>query len=115
MSDCTATRASAIVLPFVRRKAHPLSLNVPERILAMRWADAARPTGVREVRIHDPEAGDDPALGGFMLIYEADDPWAAWGIAVRPGSFEVWRPSGGATIGWYRTLREALQVIRDVG
>jgi hypothetical protein len=114
MDGWTRTDGGGIVVPFVPRRAHPLSLNVSERIDALRWADAARKQGVRELRIHEPEPGDDPALGGFVLIYEADDAWAAWGVAVRCGSFEVWRPATGATIGWYRTLREALGAIQDV-
>jgi len=104
----------AVVLPFVRRPPHPLCLTVSERIQTLRWADAARAYGVREVRIHEPEPGDDPAIGGFVLVYEQADLWAAWGIAARPGSFEVWRPGSGATIGWYRTLREALHAIQAV-
>ena len=114
MRECTTARASAAVLPFVRRPAHPLCLNVAERIQALRWADAARAAGVREVRIHDPEEGEDPALGGFVLIYEAEDIWAAWGIAVRCGSFEVWQPSSGTTIGCYPTFPEALRAVKDV-
>jgi hypothetical protein len=115
MSGFDSGSGGAVVLPFVPRRAHPLSLNVPERIEAMRWTDAARPFGVRELRIHEPEIGDEPSLGGFVLIYENNDEWAGWGIAVRPGSFEVWRPSSGATVGWYRTLGEALRAIKPVG
>jgi hypothetical protein len=100
-----------VVVPFVPRRTQPLSLNVSERIHALRWADDARKHGVREVRIHEPEPGDDPSIGGFVLIYESDDIWAAWGVAVRRSNFEVWRPASGTTIGWYRTLREALDAI----
>jgi hypothetical protein len=103
-----------VVIPFIRRPPHPLSLTVSERIQTLRWADAARASGVREVRIHEPEPGDDPAVGGFVLVYEGTDLWAAWGIAARAGSFEVWRPGSGATVGCYRTLREALQAIQIV-
>jgi hypothetical protein len=114
MSECAETRASAVVLPFVMRQPHPLSFNVSERIQALRWADAARANGVRELRIHEPEVGEEPSLGGFLLIYEDDDIWASWGVAVRPGSFEVWRPSTGTTIGWFPTLREALLAVKQV-
>ena len=117
MTDCVGTaeaRASAVVLPFALRRLHPLSFNVSDRIQAITWADAARAEGVRELRIHDPEHGEDPSLGGFMLIYQKDDLWASWGVAVRPGSFEVWRPSSGTTIGWFDTLREALQAVKRV-
>jgi hypothetical protein len=114
MSSDGSTDGGAIVLPFPPRRMHPLGLNVTERIQAMQWADAARPHGVSDMRIHEPEMGDDPAVGGFVLIYEKNDIWAAWGVAVRAGSFEVWRPSSGTTVGWYRTLREALAAVKDV-
>ena len=74
MTDCVGTaeaRASAVVLPFALRRLHPLSFNVSDRIQAITWADAARAEGVRELRIHDPEHGEDPSLGGFMLFYTA--------------------------------------------
>jgi hypothetical protein len=114
MGGCISAGEGAIVVPFVPRRTQARRLNVMERIEAMRWADAARACGVRDLRIHDPEREDDPALGPFVLIYERHDVWAAWGIAVRPGSFEVWRPSTGTTVGWYRTLQEALLSIKDV-
>jgi len=84
MGGATGLETGAVILPFVARPAHQLSLNVSERIQALRWADAARPYGVRELRIHEPEFGDDPTLGSFVLVYEGDDIWAAWGIAA-PG------------------------------
>ncbi len=105
----------AVVLPFVRRTSHPLSLTVSERIQILRWADAARPHGVHKVRIHEAEPGDAPWVGGFVLVYKQGDIWANWGVAVCPGSFEVWRPNSGATVGWYRTIVEALHTIQDVG
>jgi hypothetical protein len=107
MDGWSSAGGSAVVVPFVPRPAHPLSLNVPERIQAMQWADAARSHGVRELRIHEPHAGDDPALGCFLLIYEAQDIWAAWGVAVRRGSFEVWRPASGPTVGVPHAARGA--------
>jgi hypothetical protein len=85
-AETAGTRANGVVLPFV----------------------------LRRPRIHEPELGEDPSLGGFLLIYEDDDVWASWGVAVRPGSFELWRPSSGATIGWFDTLREALQAVKRV-
>lgn len=103
-----------VVVPFIPRQRPAPSLNVSERIQALRWADAAREHGVREVCIHEPEPGDDPAVSGFMLIYEEADIWAAWGVAVRPIGFEVWRPSNGTTMGRYETLREALHAIKAV-
>lgn len=114
MNSCATSRDGAVVIPFVPRQPSRPGLNVSERIEALRWADAARAHGVRQVRIHEPEYGDDPSIGPFVLVYEKHDVWAAWGIAVRPGSFEVWRPSSGATVGWYRTLPEALRAIKDV-
>ncbi len=114
MGGCISVGNGSVVVPFVPRRPQARRLNVTERIEAMRWADAARAHGVRELRIHDPEREDDPALGPFVLIYQRHDLWAAWGIAVRPSSFEVWRPSTGATVGWYRTLGEALLAIQDV-
>ncbi len=103
-----------VVVPFVRRSRPKPSLTVSERIQTLRWADAARAYGVREVRIHEPEPGDDPMVGGFVLIYERSEIWAAWGVAARAGNYEVWRPGTGATVGWYGTLREALQAIQAV-
>ncbi len=105
----------AVVVPFVGRHIHPLSFSVSERIETLRWADAARAHGVHRVRIHEPEPGDGPGVGGFVLVYKGTDIWAAWGVAVRSGSFEVWRPASGTTVGWYRTLGEALRAIHDVG
>jgi len=115
MGDCASAGDGAVVVPFARKQSHPQRLNVSERIEAIQWADAARPHGFRALRIHEPERGDDPALGPFVLIYEQHDIWAGWGIAVRAGSFEVWRPSSGTTVGYYRSLREALRAIKDVG
>jgi hypothetical protein len=113
--DCQiSTGGGGVVIPFVPRRTSTKSLNVSERIQALRWADAARPHGVREVRIHEPEPGDDPAVGGFVLIYEEADIWAAWGVAVRSGNFEVWRPSNGTTMGCFGSLQEALHAIKDV-
>jgi hypothetical protein len=112
--DGWTSAGGGVVVPFVPRQSHPLSLNVSERIHALRWADGARQHGVRELRIHEPEPGDDPSVGGFVLIYEADDIWAGWGVAVRHSNFEVWRPASGATVGWFGTLREALDAIRAV-
>ena len=115
MEACVGTGGGAVVLPFVPRPPRPLRLTVSDRIVAMRWLEAARPHGVRELRIHEPEYADDPAVGAFVLIYEHNEVWAAWGVGVRRGSFEVWRPGSSATLGWYRTLGEALRAIKDVG
>jgi hypothetical protein len=103
------------VVPFVGRASHPLGFSVSERIETLRWADAARAHGVNKVRVCEPEPGDEPGVGGFVLIYKNADLWANWGVAVRAGSFEVWRPANGVTVGWYRTLGEALHVIQEVG
>jgi hypothetical protein len=105
---------SATILPFVRRHDTEYGLSIGDRIAARRWAEAARPHGVRAVRIHDPEPGDDPALGSFILIYRDDALWAAWGVSVTCGCYEVWRASSGATIGQFTTLSAALAVIRAV-
>ena len=114
MDGCIGAYGGGVVVPFPRRARPAPSLNVSERIQALRWADEARSFGVREVCIHEPEPGDDPAVGGFMLIYEDDDIWAAWGIAVRADRFEVWRPSNGTTMGLYPSLQEALRAIRPI-
>jgi len=105
----------AKVLPFVRRA--PIvqaGLTVRERIAALQWADAARPYGVRAVHIHDPEPGDDPNVGSFLLIYCDNALWARWGSSVGGGRFEVWRPASGATVGRFATLDEALETIQAV-
>lgn len=113
MADSTGAEG-ATILAFVRPPPNPAGLNVRERIAALRWADAARPYGVRAVRIHDPEPGDDPGIGGFLLIYRDDPHWATWGIAAGGGRYEVWRPASGATVGRFATLTEALAVIQTV-
>ncbi len=85
-----------------------------ERILMLRWADEARPLGVSAVRIHEPEPGDDPEVGSFVLVYQKADLWAAWGVAMGANGYEVWRPGSGVTVGRFETLREALHAIRLV-
>lgn len=113
MGDCI-THQGATVLPFVRRLPVASGLSVRERITALNWAEAARPFGVRAVHIHDPEPGDDPDVNSFLLIYCDDASWAKWGVAMRGGRYELWRPASGATIGWYPTLADALSMIQMV-
>ncbi len=103
-----------VVVPFGRRWSRPKVLNVSERIQTLAWAAAARSHGVRDVHIHEPEPGDDPVVGGFLLIYRQAELWAAWGVAMGAGGFEVWRPGCGTTVGWHGTLREALHTILAV-
>lgn len=102
------------IVPFVRRPAPQSGLGMRERIVAMRWADAARAHGVRAVRIHDPEPGDDPDQGSFLLIYCENALWARWGVSVSNGRFELWRPASGATVGQFATLDEALSVVAPI-
>jgi hypothetical protein len=103
--------SGAVVIPFVPRRKHRHSLSVFERIQAIEWADAARERGVRAVRIHEPGPDDDADLEPYLLVYERHNMWATWGVTVRPGSFEVWRPSTGASVSQFGTLLEALGAI----
>lgn len=104
-----AQRQTATILPFepmaLRRKG---GLTVSDRIQVMQWTDEVRRHGVRAVRYHEPEPGDDPAVGPFLLIYRFNELWAAWGIARRLRGYEVWRASTGCTVGVYDTMRAAL-------
>ncbi len=103
----------ATILPFVPRVRRPAGLSEAERISARFWALAAQPFGVRAVQVHDPEPGDDPAMGSFLLIYCGDALWARWGVAVGGGRYELWCSSRGVTIGRFATLAEALAAISD--
>jgi hypothetical protein len=111
----SAAVAGATVLPFVARPPGRSVLGVRERIAALRWAEAVRPHGVRAVHLHEPEPGDDPALGSFLLIYCDGALWARWGVSCGGGRYEVWRSASGATIGRFATLDEALAVIQTAG
>jgi hypothetical protein len=113
---CDVESHSATILPFARRPGwHGVGLTVHERIQAMRWSDAARSHGVRMVQFHEPEPGDDPMVGAFLLVYRGEELWAAWGIARRTGGYEVWRPSSGATVGLFDSMGRALAAILEVG
>ena len=112
--DCNVECHSATILPFTRPVRRTGGLTVSERIQALRWADAARRHGVRSVQFHEPEPGDDPVVGAFLLIYRGEDLWAAWGVARRIGGYEVWRPSTGTTVGLFDTMGNALCAILDV-
>jgi hypothetical protein len=105
---------AAVVIPLVPRRVRSV-LTVCERIELLRWTDAARAFGIRAARIHEPEQGDDPALGGFILFYTVDGVWAAWGVAPQAGRYEVWRPNTGITVGWFACFADALAAIQPVG
>lgn len=92
----------------------PPGLTMSERIVALRWAEAAAARGVRRVQFHQPEPGDDPATSAFLLVYRRDDLWASWGVARLRGGYEVWRPSTGRTVGRFADLADALDAIEDV-
>jgi len=106
-------RQSAIILPFPvsRRPAARSGLTVSDRIIAMDWAEGARGHGVKRVEIHDPEAGDDPSLGSFLLVYLEDEIWASMGLARCATGYEVWRPSSGAIIGHFKSIARALSAV----
>lgn len=112
--DCNLERTSATILPFSLAKRRAAGLGMSERMQAMRWADAARRHGVRSVQFHEPEPGDDPMVGSFLLVYRHEEMWAAWGVARRTGGYEVWRPSTGTTVGLFDTMNNALAAILDV-
>ena len=108
-------RPSAAILPFPPPSQRPSrGLGVSERIQALSWSHAARRHGVRSLQFHEPEPGDDPAVGSFLLIYCNDDIWAAWGVARRGRGYEVWRPGTGATVGLFDSMGNALAAILDV-
>jgi hypothetical protein len=114
MANQTETDPGGVVVPFVRRRPQPTRMTMSERIFMLRWADEARSHGVRAVRIHEPEPGDDPEVGEFVLVYRQTDVWAAWGVAVGANRYEVWRPGSGVTVGCFGTLQEALHAIQLV-
>lgn len=105
-------KPGAVVVPFrprIRRQvAGHAGLTAAERSEALQWAEAARRHGVRCVQFHKAEAGDDPVVVPFMLIYRDDRIWAAWGVARWSHGFELWQPSTGFTVDVFPTLNEAL-------
>lgn len=109
--QCEIEGPRGIVMPFRRPGWRVAGLSLSERMMAARWAERARAFGVRAVRIHDPEPGDDPTVEPFILIYRAGEIWAAWGVARRGAGFEVWRPANGGTVGLFDDLAGALDGI----
>jgi len=86
-------------------------LSARDRIEALSWADTVRQFGYTRV-VLDTSAPDlDPDLGDFLLVYRRDAPWASWGVGCVEDGFMLWRPASGATIGWFPTLRGALENI----
>lgn len=106
-----AQHASAAILPFVHPGQRPGTLPVSDRIKVLQWSEHARGHGVRAVRIHEPEPGDDPAMGPFVLIYRMNESWAAWGVARLKNGYELWRSSTGTTLGRFENISAALGAI----
>jgi len=86
-------------------------LSMRDRIEALSWAETIRQLGYTRV-VFDTSAPElDPELGDFLLVYRRDAPWASWGVGCIEDGFMLWRPATGATIGWFPTLRGALENI----
>jgi hypothetical protein len=108
--ECTQQH-SATILPFRQRAPVPAGLSVSDRIQVLRWSHEASRHGLRATQIHEPEPGDDPSVGPFVLVYRNGDDWAAWGLARKPHGYELWSPANFATIGVYDTIGAALCAI----
>jgi hypothetical protein len=86
-------------------------LSVRDRIEALRWADLARAFGYTRVVLESCAEALDPELGDFLMVYRRDASWAAWGVGCVEDGFMLWRPETGATVGFFATLRAALENI----
>jgi hypothetical protein len=86
-------------------------MTMRDRMEALRWSDQARAFGYTRVVLDTSSVDDQPELGDFLLIYARDATWAAWGVGCCGGGFTVWRPASGETVGWYHTLRRALEAV----
>ncbi len=103
--------ASATILPFrrkmpVRPPSSPARFSLRERAQVIEWRQRASGAGLtRMVVEHEAEQG------GFLLIYSAGEPWAAYGIGIEHGRFIVWRPATGVTFGAFDLLPEAFAAV----
>ena len=107
--------SGGVVVPFPGRLRFAYRMGVRERVDACEWADAAYHGGIARVVFHTGHAGDEPANGDFLLIYERGAEWASWGVAPDPAGFSVWRASTGVTLGCFATLKAALAAVMDGG
>ena len=108
----SATTHEAVIIPFpppVRPAANRLTAR--DRIEALRWADAARQFGYTRVVLDADPGQRAPEVGDFLLAYRSDTHWAAWGVGCVDDRFMLWRPTNGVTVGWFATLRAALETI----
>jgi hypothetical protein len=112
MSACDA--GTARIIPFAppRRVANRLTLH--DRIDVAGWSNDARELGYTRVALDNSASDDEPELGDFLLVYAREKMWASWGVGCCDGGFIVWRPSDGATVGWYPTVKRALSSIPPV-
>jgi hypothetical protein len=107
--SCSAS--SAVVIPFAPPVRAGNRMSVRDKIVALEWADTARDAGYTRIALDTSASADEPELGDFLLIYEREAMWANWGVGCCDGGYMIWRPSDGATIGWYPTLEKALAAI----
>ncbi len=112
MSACQTSTATIIPFGVPRRVANRLTLQ--DRIEVVGWAGMARGIGYTRIALDSGASDDEPELGDFVLVYERDKPWASWGVGCCDGGFMVWRPSDGATVGWFATVKRALASIPAV-
>ena len=98
------------VVAFARPPTRPATFSMRDRIELARWSDQAVQLGISRVRLEVPEPDDDPASGGFLLIYRDRGDWATWALAPRADmSFELWSMRDMTTLGCFPCLTEALQ------
>jgi hypothetical protein len=103
--DSVVVRFPAPARPVANR------LSMRDRIEALSWADDIRQFGYTRI-VFDTSAQElDPELGDFLLVYRRDAKWATWGVGCVEDRFMLWRPATGATVGWFPTLRDALDNI----
>ncbi len=103
--------ASATILPFrqkipLRPQGSPARFSLRERAQVVEWQHWASRVGLtRMVVEHEAEQG------GFLLVYDTEKPWAAYGIGIEHGRFIVWRPATGVTFGAFDLLSDALAAV----
>lgn len=106
-----AETASDNILPFRRKTplrppGSPARFSLRERAQVVEWQHWASRVGLtRMVVEHEAEQG------GFLLVYDTEKPWAAYGIGIEHGRFIVWRPATGITFGAFDLLTEALAAV----
>ena len=97
------------------RRAEPVSnrFGLRDRVALLAWAAEARAFGICRVSLERPDPQEaQHEIGDFALIYDADAEWASWAVAPEHGSYLLWSPNTGRTIGHFETLDAALAMVR---